>query len=246
MTTTGRILIADDEGTFSKLIADILCKEGYECDTAPDAETARGKLRTSGYDLLISDVNMPGNYELEFVKELTEIAEGMPVILVTGSPSLDTATQSIQLPVTAYMDKPIDVEMLLHHVRNSIDKYRTFCAFQSTSRRLQGWQKDLENIKELVKSSSETPTSVPVNTFFKLTFRNIADSLLDLEHLIEGLNMNSGKQYVCNLLDCPSITKMKKGLIESVAVISKTRESFKSKDLAKLRDKLDTIIKDVK
>jgi hypothetical protein len=150
------------------------------------------------------------------------------------------------LPVAAYMDKPVEFETLLMQVKNSINKYRTYCSFQNTSHRLQEWQKDLESIKELVNSASETPTSVPINTFFKLTFRNIADSLLDLEHLIEGLNTNRGEQYVCNLLDCPSITKLKNGLTESVEVLKKTRNSFKSKDLGKLREKLDMIIKDVK
>jgi len=183
---------------------------------------------------------------LELIRELANVAEGMPVILVAGNPSVETATQSIQLPVAAYMDKPLDFEMLLQHVKNSISKYRTYCSFQGTSKRLQEWQKDLESIKNLLSNASETSTSVPVNTFFKLTFRNIADSLLDLEHLIEGYNTNSDEQYACNLLDCPSITKMKKGLTESVEVLKKTKESFKSKDLARLRDKLDTIIKDVK
>jgi hypothetical protein len=51
---------------------------------------------------------------------------------------------------------------------------------------------------------------------------------------------------VCNLLDCPSLTKMKSGLTETMEVLKKTRESFKSKDLARLRDKLDTIVKEVK
>ncbi len=246
MSIIGRILIADDEESFSRSTADLLRKEGYECDISPDAETAIGMLKTSRYDILIADIHMPGNSELELVKELTKIAEGMPVILVTGNPSLETATQSIQLPVAAYMDKPVEFETLLLQVKNSINKYRTYCSFQSTSHRLQEWQKDLESIKELVSSASETPTSVPINTFFKLTFRNIADSLLDLEHLIEGLNANRGEQYVCNLLDCPSITKLKNGLTESVEVLNKTRSSFKSKDLGKLREKLDMIIKDVK
>ena len=246
MSITGQILIADDNETFLRSTAELFSREGYECDISPDAETAIGMLKTSRYDILIADIHMPGNSELELVKELTKIAEGMPVILVTGNPSLETATQSIQLPVAAYMDKPVEFETLLMQVKNSINKYRTYCSFQSTSHRLQEWQKDLESIKELVSSASETPTSVPINTFFKLTFRNIADSLLDLEHLIEGLNTNRGEQYVCNLLDCPSITKLKNGLTESVEVLRKTKESFKSKDLGKLREKLDTIIKDVK
>jgi DNA-binding response OmpR family regulator len=245
MNKLGRILIADDDETFLKSTADLLRREGYECDISPDAETVRGMLKASTYELLIADIRMPGNSELELVKELQEISEGMPVILVTGNPSLDTATQSIQLPVTAYMAKPLDFAVLLMHIKNSISKYRTYCSFQSTSHRLQEWQKDLESIKDLVSSASETPMSVPINTFFKLTFRNIADSLLDLEHLIEGLNTDRDEQFVCNLLDCPSITKLKNGLTETVEVLNKTKSAFKSKDLGTLRKKLEMLTRTV-
>ncbi|MBC8552874.1 MAG: response regulator [Candidatus Brocadiales bacterium] len=246
MTTNGRIIIADDEEFFLRTTIELLSKEGYECSHAHDAESALEKLKTSEFDLLISDIHMPGNSELELVNELQKIAEGMPVILMTGNPSLETATKSIQLPVAAYMTKPLDFEMLLKHVKNSITNYRTYCSIQNTSQQLQEWQKDLDSIREVVSNSLENTSSIPINTFFKLTFRNIAKSMLDLEHLIEGLDSNSKEQYACNLLDCPSLTKMKSGLTETMEVLEKTKESFKSKDLARLREKLDTMVKEVK
>ncbi len=61
--------------------------------------------------------------------------------------------------------------------------------------------------------------------------------------LIDKLDSNSDKPYAFKLLECPSLTKMKRGLIETMEVLRKTRESFKSKELVKLRDKLDTIVK---
>ena len=246
MLTNGRILIADDEEFSIRTTTDILSREGYECSYSHDAESALEKLKTSEFDLLISDINMPGNSELELVKELQNIAEGMPVILITGNPSLETATKSINLPVAAYMTKPLDFEMLLKHVKSSINNYRTYCSVQNTSKRLEEWQKDLDSIKEVVSNTLESTSLIPIHSFFKLTFQNIAESLLDLEHLIEGLDSDNNKQYACNLLDCPSLTKMKSGLVETMEVLKKTRESFKSKDLARLRDKLDIIVKDVK
>jgi DNA-binding response OmpR family regulator len=246
MSTTGRILIADDEEFFLRTTTELLSKEGYECSQAHNAEYALEKLKTPGFDLLIADIHMPGNSELELVKELQKIADGMPVILITGSPSLETATKSIHLPVAAYMTKPLDFDVLLKHVKNSITNYKTYRSVQNTSQRLEEWQKDLDSIKEVVSNALETTSPIPIHTFFKLTFRNIAESLLDLEHLIEGLNSNSNEQYACNLLDCPSLTKMKSGLVETIEVLMKTRDAFKSKDLARLRDKLDTIVNGIK
>ena len=57
----GRILIADDEQTFLEAVADYLEDEGYECDCAPDGTTAAEKLQQNQYDVLISDIRMPGN-----------------------------------------------------------------------------------------------------------------------------------------------------------------------------------------
>lgn len=246
MTTTGRILIADDEDIFLHVTTDILSKEGYECSHSYDAESALEQLKTSEFDLLIADIHMPGNSELELVNKIHTIAEGMPIILITGNPSLETATKSIQLPVAAYMTKPLDFKILLKNIKSSINNYKTYRSVQHTSQRLQEWQKDLESIKLLVSNTLESTPTIPIHTFFKLTFRNIAKSLLDLEHLFEGLDSNSKEQYACNLLDCPSLTKMKSGLTETMEVLHKTKEAFKSKDLARLRDKLDTIVKDVK
>ncbi|MCI0692942.1 response regulator [candidate division KSB1 bacterium] len=59
------------------------------------------------YDLLIADIKMPGNDELEFIEEPPAIAEGLPVILVTGYPSLNTAIKSTRLHVAGYMMKPL-------------------------------------------------------------------------------------------------------------------------------------------
>jgi len=246
MSITGRILVADDNETFLRSTTELLGREGYECDCSPDAETALRMMRTSRYDLLIADIHMPGNSNLELVKKIPKIAQGMPTILVTGNASVDTATQSIHLPVVAYMTKPFDPDKLLMHVRNSIKQYKAYCSVESSSQRLQEWQKDLMRIKQLVSNASESAASLPINAFFRLTFQNIAGSLLDLEHLIEGIDKESGEQHACNLLDCPSLTRLKSGLTESVEVLEKTRTSFKSKELAMLRNKLDTIIKDVK
>src|SRR4030042_6214874 len=96
-----RILIADDEETFRNSLADLLRQAGYQCDCAPDAIVAAELLHSAEYDLLIADIKMQGNFELEFIRALPQIAEGMPVILVTGYPSLRSAIESIQLPVAA-------------------------------------------------------------------------------------------------------------------------------------------------
>lgn len=108
MTNSGQILIADDDETFLLATADLLRREGYLCNCASDAKTVTEMLRSARYDLLITDINMPGNTNLELIKELSEIVDGMPVILVTGEPSLAHSIQSVQPPVVTCLFKPFD------------------------------------------------------------------------------------------------------------------------------------------
>ncbi len=116
----GKILLADDNETFLLVTTDLLRREGYECYYAPDAMTVIETLKSVSFDLLISDINMPGNTGLELIKRLREVAAGMPVILITGSPYSDAQVQSLKPPVTVCLNKPLDFEKLLMHVRSSI------------------------------------------------------------------------------------------------------------------------------
>ncbi len=122
MAGSGHILIADDDETFLQSTADLLRREEYVCDCASDARAVIEILRLARYDLLITDINMPGNTGLELIKNLPKNAEGMPVILVTGNHLINTEIQSLQPPVVACMHKPLDFDKLLAQVRISMER----------------------------------------------------------------------------------------------------------------------------
>ncbi len=122
MADSGNILIADDDETFLQSTADLLRREGYVCDCASDAGAVIEILRLARYDILITDINMPGNTGLELIKNLPKNAEGMPVILVTGNHLTNTEIQSLQPPVVACMRKPLDFDKLLAQVRISMER----------------------------------------------------------------------------------------------------------------------------
>ena len=126
MSDLGRILIADDEETFLRSTGALLRREGYECECAPDGATTEELLQNNDFDLLISDIKMPGNDNLDMVKRIAANNLGMPIILVTGYPSLDSALPSIELPVAAYLTKPIQFAELLAHVKAAIKQYRVY------------------------------------------------------------------------------------------------------------------------
>ena len=103
-----RLLVVDDDNTFLSSTADLLRRDGYTCDTAPDGPTARDSLARVSYDLLVADIQMPGNERLELVHRVQEVSSDLPVIIVTAYPSIQSAVESVHLPVIAYLLKPFD------------------------------------------------------------------------------------------------------------------------------------------
>lgn len=243
MTDLGRILVADDEETFRNSIADLLRREGYECDCAPDAVVAADELRSGDYDLLIADIKMEGNFELEFIRNLPQIVEGMPVILVTAYPSLKSAIQSIKLPIAAYLVKPFEFNELVEQVQISIKNHQFFKVVRNLQKRLMDWNEDLKGIKELKDIMPGGRSSTPINTFLALTFRNIGGALSDLKHLTESFSIGTPEQEVCHLLNCPRLTTLKEALVETISVLEKTKSAFKSKELGNLRRKLEELVR---
>ncbi|MBR9804278.1 response regulator, partial [bacterium] len=67
--TARRILIADDEPLYLRTTGQLLKNAGYECVCVPDGEQALEKLRTESFDLILSDLNMPGNLKLELLQQ---------------------------------------------------------------------------------------------------------------------------------------------------------------------------------
>jgi two-component system nitrate/nitrite response regulator NarL len=113
-----KLLLADDEETFSSSVAVLLRREGYLCDVASSAGDAIEKLTQSPYDLLITDLRMPGNGDLELLKAA---AGSLPVIVVTAYPSVPTAIEALRFAVVDYIVKPFDFEELLRAVQRALE-----------------------------------------------------------------------------------------------------------------------------
>ncbi len=170
MVDSRRILIADDEESFLYSTADILRREGYDCSYASDAIAATEMLRKESYDLLIADIKMQGNSDLEFIKALPQIAGEMPVILVTGYPSLHSAIESIQLPVVAYLVKPFELNELLVRVKDVITGKGHFKT-RRLEKALQKMANDLEEVGLLTGANTSTTGVNSLSSLHALTQR---------------------------------------------------------------------------
>lgn len=104
--TKRRILVVDDEITVAKSIRQAILADDYEIDTALSGEEALKKDREKNYDLIISDLMMPGISGLDLLKALKEARPSVSVIMVTGYPTIKTAVQTVKLGAFDYIPKP--------------------------------------------------------------------------------------------------------------------------------------------
>src|SRR5262249_60695940 len=122
-----------------------------------DATAAVGQLRQTEFDLLIADIHMPGNVGLELIQDLRQIVSGLPVILITGRPSVETAAKSVRLSVAAYLVKPPDLVEPPTVVRHTIASFRHVRSVMVSRQRLQDWSLDLERIEFLLRHTPGEP-----------------------------------------------------------------------------------------
>ena len=108
-----RILIVDDEETIRELLSKTLALAEYEVDVAPDGRTAVDRMRLIQYDLLITDLRMPGVDGLTVIREARRLKADIPVIIVTGYSSEASAIEAINLGVQGYLTKPFRVPRVL-------------------------------------------------------------------------------------------------------------------------------------
>ena len=108
-----RILVVDDEEAVRDLIARSLSGAEYEVDTAEDGATAVERLQSTDYDLLITDLKMPGVDGLTVIREGRRLRPDIPVVIITGYSSEASAIEAVNLGVSGYLTKPFRVPRVL-------------------------------------------------------------------------------------------------------------------------------------
>jgi len=112
-TTRPRVLVVDDEASIRDLLSKTLALAEYDVDLAPDGRTALERLRIIPYDLLITDLKMPGVDGLAVIREARRLKADMPVIIITGFSTEASAIEAVNLGVAGSLTKPFRVPQVL-------------------------------------------------------------------------------------------------------------------------------------
>jgi response regulator RpfG family c-di-GMP phosphodiesterase len=240
MDHKGQLLIADDEEIFLLSTADLLRREGYSVDCAKDAHEAARLLGECSYDVLISDIRMPGNLDLALLQRVPESNAGIPVILVTGYPSAPTAIRAINQSVLAYLVKPLDFEELLPRVREGVQLRKIQRAAINSSKRIQEWSAELGELAAGMGKSGVSG-AVSVQLMVGVVLGRMGETLLDLKHLVDMSTPGKGVD-ICALQSCPRLELYERIIKEGIETLERTKGSFKSRELGDLRLKLEQTI----
>ncbi len=146
-----KILIADDEEDIRELLADFLEAEGYECYTAKDAFEALKKFKEIGnFDLVLSDIRMPGKSGLELLGEIKEIDEDVMVVMISAVKDIESAITAMSKGAYDYAAKPFKLNEVALIVKKAIDKRRLILENKAYQRNLE--KKVEERTYELQKA----------------------------------------------------------------------------------------------
>ncbi|MCH8851708.1 MAG: sigma-54-dependent Fis family transcriptional regulator, partial [Planctomycetes bacterium] len=116
-----RILIVDDERALREELAEFFHDQNLYCAIAGDAEQALKLVREQDFDIVLTDIRMPGIDGIELACQLRDVAPEALVLMMTAHPSVDTAVSAMRIGVIDYVIKPLVLQDLLRKVRHLIE-----------------------------------------------------------------------------------------------------------------------------
>lgn len=117
-----KLLVVDDDDHICKICYDCLSNEGYLVETFSNPIEALKKVSISHFDLVLSDIKMPNINGLELVRKLKTISPEIPVVLMTGHATLETAVQAVKEGASNFVRKPFTLDELIIAIKSAIER----------------------------------------------------------------------------------------------------------------------------
>jgi putative two-component system response regulator len=124
-----RILLVDDEPEITEILSDLLSDE-YECLRAGAAEHALEHLRKSQFELVISDITMPGMSGLEMIPHVKSVSPDTVVVMISGMQTVESAIGALRLGAFDYLMKPFDLRQVEAVVKRALEHHELIVAKQ--------------------------------------------------------------------------------------------------------------------
>ncbi len=185
---SARILIVDDEESIRQTFEIFLKAEGYQLvKTVANFEAALQELHRQEYDLIVSDIVLPGRCGTDLLQEIRASGARCPVVMITGFPNLESASKSIRFGAFDYISKPVNKETLLHFTRRALEHWFAV------------------NRAEKLRQENEQ-----YRQYLDAIFRSVSDAIITVDSQLRIVQLNETAKKWLNYTEtdkCPNLLR---------------------------------------
>lgn len=162
-----KLLIIDDEKSIRFTIKEFLLKEGYEVFATENFDEALKIINTKNIDIILADIVLGNKTGIDVLRKVNEKRLNCPVVLFTGYPNIETASEAVRLGAYDYMAKPVEKEALLHIVRMALRH------------------------KTLVEEKNKSHANL------KAIFKSVKDAIITVDKDLKVIELNDAAKTIC-------------------------------------------------
>ena len=166
------ILLIDDEKSIRNVLKDILQHEGYRIEEAADGEQGLQKLAAQPFDLVLCDIKIPKMDGLEVLQQIMQLQPDVPVIMISGHGTIETAVDAVKKGAFDFIAKPPDLNRLLITIRNALDKNTLVKETRVLKKKVQRVQDIIGNSAGIAKIKSTIEKVAPTDARVLVTGEN--------------------------------------------------------------------------
>ena len=157
------ILLVDDDPTVLEALAAILRDAGYQVATARSAEEGLRRVQRAMPDLALVDIWLPGLDGLQLLEQLKRASPLLPVIVISGHGTIETAVRATKLGAYDFLEKPPDMERTLLAVRHALDHRRLEEENEQLRQRLEPDQDIVGETEAMRRLRDQIAAAAPTN-----------------------------------------------------------------------------------
>jgi len=177
----GRILVVEDNPLVRDLLCEVLSAEGHQVTTVSDGRQALGCVQKESFDLVISDIHMPGLSGLDLIARTKAVCPWLPIIIITGYPTLAKAIAAMKQGATDFIIKPFNIRHVINLVRDTLLEKNLLAGDPALLAELNN-QAVIERLNRQLRGKVDQLTK-----FFAITesFQSVVDNSAMFQHIVE-------------------------------------------------------------